>query len=158
MRRIRTRRQAVALLMLGLAACMAKGPRYAPSGLAPAVGTGIIYIYRPLGTVGTRGEPPFVSVNGKSRGRMRSGSYIAVTVPEGEVKVSVQQSLFMLVPTIPRSVTVTVVAGGYSYVRVDQVISGTDLSGGVTVNQSVEIEEVSPEVGQAELEKARKNL
>ena len=153
-----TRRQMLALLLPALAACTAQGARYAPTGIAPAAGNGIIYIYRPLGTVATRGEPPFVSVGGTSHGRMRSGSYIAVTVPEGEVKVAVQQSLFMLVPTIPRSVAVEVVAGGHSYVRVDQVISGTDLSNGVTVNQSVMIEEVSPEVGQAELEKARKNL
>jgi hypothetical protein len=53
---------------------------------------------------------------------------------------------------------VDVVAGGSSYVRVDQVISGADMSGGVTVSQSVVIEEVSPEVGQAELQQARENL
>ncbi len=153
-----TRRQVLALLLPAAGACTAQGPRYAPTGNAPAAGTGIIYIYRPLGTVATRGEPPFVSVGGQSRGRMRSGSYIAVEVPEGEVTVAVQQSLFMLVPTIPRSVSVDVVAGGSSYVRVDQVISGADMSNGITVSQSVEIEEVSPEVGRAELEKARKNL
>jgi len=158
MRGLWTRRQVLALPLPALCACTAQGARYAPTGNAPAAGSGIIYIYRPLGTVATRGEPPFVSVGGKSYGRMRSGSYIAVTVPEGEVTVAVQQSLFMLVPTIPRSVSVEVVAGGSSYVRVDQVINGADMSGGVTVSQSVEIEEVSPEVGQAELEKARKNL
>ena len=158
MTRLWTRRRVVALFPPALAACTAQGARYAPSGNAPAAGTGIIYIYRPLGTVATRGEPPFVSVGGTSHGRMRSGSYIAVEVPEGEVKVSVQQSLFMLVPTIPRSVTVDVVAGGSSYVRIDQVISGADMSNGVTVSQSVEIEEVSPETGRAELEMARKNL
>ena len=158
MRGLWTRRRALALSLPALAACTAQGPRYAPTGNAPAAGSGMIYIYRPLGTIATRGEPPFVAVGGKPRGRMRSGSYIAVTVPEGEVKVSVQQSLFMLVPTIPRSVMVDVVAGGSSYVRVDQVISGADMSGGVTVSQSVVIEEVSPEVGQAELQQARENL
>ncbi|MGQ0485963.1 MAG: hypothetical protein ACT4SY_11510 [Hyphomicrobiales bacterium] len=153
-----TRRRALALLLPALAACTAQGPRYAPTGNAPAADSGIIYVYRPLGTVATRGEPPFVAVGDKPQVRMRAGSYIAVTVPEGEVEVSVQQSLFLLVPTIPRSVTVTVVAGGRSYVRVDQVISGADMSSGVTVSQSVMIEEVSPEVGQAELEKARRNF
>ncbi len=153
-----TRRQMLTLLLPVLPACTAQGARYAPTGNAPAAGSGIIFVYRPLGTVTTRGEPPFVAVGDKPQVRMRAGSYIAVTVPEGEVEVSVQQSLFLLVPTIPRNVTVTVVAGGRSYVRVDQVISGADMSGGVTVNQSVAIEEVSSEVGQAELQQMRENL
>jgi hypothetical protein len=152
-----TRRGLLGLLAGSLTACTAEGPAYRPDSVEPTATTGVIYVYRPKGTVATRGESPFVTIGGKSYGQIKAGSYVAANVPEGEAKVMLQQSLFLLVPTIPRWVTVTVVAGGTSYVRVDQKISGADLSSGVTVNQSILIEEVSSEVGQAELAETRQN-
>ena len=152
-----TRRGMLGLLATGLTACTAEGPAYRPGGVEPTGNTGVIYVYRPLGTVATRGESPFLAIGGKSYGQIKAGSFIAAKVPEGEVKVMLQQSLFLLIPTIPRYVTVSVVAGGSSYVRVDQKISSADLSSGVTVNQSITIEEVSSEVGQAELAATREN-
>lgn len=152
-----TRRGMLGILAIGIAGCAAKGAAYNPSSLPNDGRNGTIYVYRPLGPVATRGEAPFVRIGGKPHGRMKPGSFIAVPVPEGEVKVTAQQSLFLMVPTIPRSVTVSVVAGASSYVRIDQRINDADVSGGVTVSQSVEIEEVSSEVGQAELESTRQN-
>ena len=105
----------------------------------------------------TRGEAPFLRVAGRSYGRMKAGSFRAISVPEGDVEVQVQQSLLMLVPTIPRSVTVTVVAGSKSYVRVNQIIDSASVGSGVAVSQSVSIEEVSSEVGQEELALTRQN-
>lgn len=147
----------IIVLLLGLSACTAQGARFAPSDIAAANNAGTIYVYRPLGTIGTRGESPFVSIGGKSYGTMKAGSFVAASVPVGEVKVTVQQSLFMLMPTIPRSVMVTVVPGSVSYVRVNQTIDSADASHGLTVMQSVQIEEVAPEVGQAELGQTRQN-
>ncbi|MDO8354010.1 MAG: hypothetical protein Q7T14_11155, partial [Aestuariivirga sp.] len=109
-------------MTLPLAGCAAEGARYTPNGLVGAINSGTIYVYRPLTELGRRGEDPFVSMAHKSYGRMRAGSFIAATFPEGEVDVTVQQSLLFLVPTIPKTVTVTVVRGSQSYVRVDQVI------------------------------------
>ena len=152
-----TRRRALAIVVSGLAACTAKGPRYVPGSITPTGEAGLIYVYRPLGTIATRGESPFVTVGRKSHGALKAGSFIAATVPEGDVVVTAQQSLFMLIPTIQKSVTVTVVAGATSYVRVDQKIVGTDFSKGVTVSQSIEIEEVSRAEGQAELAETRQN-
>ncbi len=152
-----TRRGVLGLVAMAAAGCTAKGAAYNPATVSADGRTGIIHVYRPLGTMATRGESPFVRIGGKSHGRMKAGSFIAVPMPEGDVKVTVQQSLFLLMPTIPRSVTVTVVAGGSSYVRLDQKIDGADVGGGVSVSQSVEIEEVSIEVGQAEIESTRQN-
>jgi predicted small lipoprotein YifL len=135
-----TRLGLLGLMAMSLSACTAKGPAYRPDSAEPTATTGVIYVYRPGGTVTTRGESPFVTIAGKSYGAIKAGSYIAANLPEGDVKVVVQQSMFLLVPTIPRWVTVTVVAGGTSYVRVDQKISGADFSGGVTVNQSITID------------------
>ena len=88
---------------------------------------------------------------------MRAGSFIAATFPEGDYVVTLQQSVLMIVPTIPRTVTVTVVRGSQSYVRVDQTIDSIGLSSGATVTQSISIEEVPFDVGQAELAKSRQN-
>ena len=130
-----------------------------PNGVVGAKNTGTIYVYRPLTQLGLRGEDPFVSMAHKSYGRMRAGSFIAATFPEGEVDVTVQQSLLFIVPTIPKTVTVTVVRGSQSYVRVDQVIDCDRTSPtGQPSAQSIEIEEMPFNVGQAELAQTRQNI
>ena len=153
-----TRRSVLQLLALPLAGCAAEGARYQPNGIVGAKNTGTIYVYRPLTDLGLRGEDPFVSMAHKSYGRMRAGSFIASTFPEGEVEVTVQQSVLFIVPTIPKTVTVTVVRGSQSYVRVDQTIESVDVTGGATVTQSIEIEEMPFNIGQAELAKTRQNI
>lgn len=144
-------------LALPLAGCAAVGEKYVPDNVAVTAGNGTIYVYRPLSEIGKRGEDPFVSIARKSYGRMRAGSFIAATFPEGDYVVTLQQSVLMIVPTIPRTITVTVVRGSQSYVRVDQTIDSIGLSGGATVTQSISIEEVPFDVGQAELAKSRQN-
>ena len=153
-----TRRSVLQLLTLPLVGCAAEGARYQPNGVVGAKNTGTIYVYRPLTELGLRGEDPFVSMAHKSYGRMRAGSFIAGTFPEGEVDVTLQQSVLFFVPTIPKTVTVTVVRGSQSYVRVDQTIDSVGVSGGATVMQSIEIEEVPFNIGQAELAKSRQNI
>ena len=153
-----TRRSVLQLLAVPLAGCAAEGARYQPNGIVGAKNTGTIYVYRPLTDLGLRGEHPFVSMAHKSYGRMRAGSFIAATFPEGEVEVTVQQSVLFIVPTIPKTVTVTVVRGSQSYVRVDQKIDSVDVTGGATVTQSIEIEEMPFNIGQAELAKTRQNI
>lgn len=149
--------QVAALLVL--TGCAAEGPRYQPAALEALKGQGIIYVYRPLLAVGRRGENPHVTVNGVSYGGMRPGSFIAANVPAGDIKVMVQQTMFMVLPTIPKSVEVTVVPGSNSYVRVNQAIDsvGGGAEGGVQVMQSISIEEVPFDVGQQELEATRQN-
>jgi hypothetical protein len=153
-----TRRSVLQLLALPLAGCAAEGARYQPNGIVGAKNTGTIYVYRPLTDLGLRGEDPFVSMAHKSYGRMRAGSFIAATFPEGEVEVTVQQSVLFIVPTIPKTVAVTVVRGSQSYVRVDQTIDSVDVTGGATVTQSIDIEEMPFNIGQAELAKTRQNI
>lgn len=158
-----TRRMFVFAAAVPLLGCTAQGARFM-SGSAPAessplkaANTGTIYIYRPLGTSVTRGESPFISVARKSYGKLRAGGFIRVDVPEGDVDVAVQQSVFVMVPTIPRIITVAVVAGTESYVRVDQKIDDTSFQDGVAVNQSIDIEEVPGDIGRAELAQTREN-
>ena len=153
-----TRRSVLQLLALPLVGCAAEGARYQPNEVVGAKNSGTIYVYRPLTDLGVRGEDPFVTMAHKSYGRMRAGSFIAATFPEGEVDVTVQQSLLFFVPTIPKTVTITVVRGSQSYVRVDQTIDSVSATGGATVMQSVEIEEVPFNIGQAELAKTRQNI
>lgn len=153
-----TRRSVLQLLTLPLAGCAAEGARYQPNSVVGAKNTGTIYVYRPLTELGVRGEDPFISMAHKSYGRMRAGSFIAGTFPEGEVDVMLQQSVFFFVPTIPKTVTITVVRGSQSYVRVDQVIDSVGASGGASVTQTIEIEEVPFNIGQAELAKTRQNI
>jgi hypothetical protein len=153
-----TRRSVLHLLTLPLVGCAAEGARYLPNGIVGAKNTGTIYVYRPLTQLGRRGEDHFVSMAHKSYGRMRAGSFIAGTFPEGEVDVTVQQSLLFLVPTIPKTVTVTVVRGSQSYVKVDQIIDGIGITEGASVTQSIEIEEMPFNVGQAELAQTRQNI
>ena len=129
-----------------------------PIALWAPTNSGTIYVYRPLTQLGRRGEDPFVSMAHKSYGRMRAGSFIAGTFPEGEVDVTVQQSLLFLVPTIPKTVTVTVVRGSQSYVKVDQIIDAIGVTEGASVTQSIEIEEMPFNVGQAELAQTRQNI
>jgi hypothetical protein len=153
-----TRRSVLQLMALPLVGCAAEGARYMPNGIVGAKNSGTIYVYRPLTQLGLRGEDPFVSMAHKSFGRMRAGSFIAGTFPEGEVDVTVQQSLLFVVPTIPKTVTVTVVRGSQSYVKVDQVIDGIGVTEGASVSQSIEIEEMPFNVGQAELAETRQNI
>jgi hypothetical protein len=153
-----TRRSVLQLLTLPLVGCAAEGARYVPNGIVGAKNTGTIYVYRPLTQLGLRGEDPFVSMAHKSYGRMRAGSFIAGTFPEGEVDVTVQQSLLFIVPTIPKTVTVTVVRGSQSYVKVDQIIEAIGVTEGASVAQSIEIEEMPFNVGQAELAQTRQNI
>ena len=153
-----TRRSVLQLLALPLVGCAAEGARYQPNEVVGAKNSGTIYVYRPLTDLGVRGEDPFVTMAHKSYGRMRAGSFIAATFPEGDVDVTVQQSLLFFVPTIPKTVTVTVVRGSQSYVRVDQKIDSVDVTSGATVMQSIEIEEVPFNIGQAELAKTRQNI
>jgi hypothetical protein len=153
-----TRRSVLQLLTLPLVGCAAEGARYVPNGIVGAKNTGTIYVYRPLTQLGLRGEDPFVSMAHKSYGRMRAGSFIAGTFPEGEVDVTVQQSLLFIVPTVPKTVTVTVVRGSQSYVKVDQIIDAIGVTEGASVSQSIEIEEMPFNVGQAELAQTRQNI
>ncbi len=120
-------------------------------------GHGTIYVYRPQLPLGKQGEEPFVSIERKSYGRLRPGGFVAGTFPEGEYSVTVQQSVFLLLPTIPKSVSVSVVRGSQSYVRVDQVIDSVGTTSGASVSQSITIEEVPYDIGQAELAKSRQN-
>jgi hypothetical protein len=153
-----TRRSVLHILALPLVGCAAEGARYHPNGIVGAKNTGTIYVYRPLTQLGQRGEDPFVTMAHKSYGRMRAGSFIAATFPEGEVDVTVQQSMLFLVPTIPKTVTVTVVRSSVSYVRVDQLIDTVGINDGAAISQSVEIEEVPYNIGQAELAQTRQNI
>jgi hypothetical protein len=153
-----TRRSLFQVLTLPLAGCAAEGARYLPNRLEGAINSGTIYVYRPLTQLGRRGEDPFVSMAHKSYGRMRAGSFIAATFPEGEVDVTVQQSVLFIVPTIPKTVTVTVVRGSQSYVKVDQIIDAIGVTEGASVTQSIEIEEMPFNVGQAELAQTRENI
>ena len=79
-----TRRSVLQVMTLPLVGCAAEGARYVPNSIEGAKNTGIIYVYRPLTQLGQRGEDPFVSMAHKSYGRMRAGSFVAGTFPEGE--------------------------------------------------------------------------
>lgn len=136
--------------LLALSACAADGPRYDPTR-APAPGReGLIYVYRPEGSLLGRGESPYVQVAGKGYGQLKAGGFIAVKLPEGEYQVTAMQTLFLVLPTIPKSVSVAVVPGSTSYVRVDQRIASVG-SGGAAATQEISVEEVNVETGQAEI-------
>jgi hypothetical protein len=144
--------------LVALASCTAQGARYNPTTVANPGSNGIIYVYRPKSeTLWERGEPPYIDINGKNYGQLKSGGMISVTLPEGEYRVTALQTLFLVVPTIPKSITVAVVPGSRSYVRVDQRITRLDAGGSFSATQETLIEEVSAEVGQAELAKTRAN-
>jgi hypothetical protein len=144
-------------LALPLAGCAADGALYQPDSVSVSKGMGTIYVYRPQLEIGKQGEEPFVVINRKSYGRMRTGSYVAGTFPEGDYNVTVQQSIFLLIPTIPKTISVTVVRGSMTYVRVDQTIDTIGMAGDASVSQSTSIEEVPFEIGQTELAKTRLN-
>ena len=74
MRQTTSRRGALGFLLAWAAGCTAKGPAYQPANIVPTSSTGVIYVYRPARTVATRGESPFVSINGKSYGAMKAGA------------------------------------------------------------------------------------
>jgi hypothetical protein len=88
---------------------------------------------------------------------LKAGGYIRAALPEGEHKVTVMQTLFLVVPTIPKSVTVAVVPASRSYVKVDQRITSFGQHGTISATQETMIEEVDPATGQSELQKSRAN-
>jgi hypothetical protein len=90
--------------------------------------------------------------------RLKAGGYVSVPVPAGEYNVTARQTLFLIVPTIPKTITVAVAPGSHSYVRVDQRIVDVDRDGGWRAMQEVFIEEVDEETGRAEIASARANL
>lgn len=147
----------VVLAFLILAGCAAEGEKYDPVRAEAPGKSGVIYIYRPKGSLWGRGESPHIHINNKSFGQLKAGGYIRAVLPEGEYDVTVLQTLFMIIPTIPKSVTVAVVPGSRSYVRVDQMITSIGKQGMVSATEETVIEEVTGAVGQAELRQTRAN-
>jgi hypothetical protein len=148
---------AFVLIGVGLAACTAEGRRYSAADSRAAAGMGVVYVYRPEGELLRRGEPPYVTISGKSYGRLKPGSFVRAALPEGEHDVVVQQTVLLLLPTIPKTVTVAVVPGSRSYVRVDQRITDIGTAGSASVMQETSIEEVDPETAQSELAQLHEN-
>jgi hypothetical protein len=142
--------------MAFMAGCAAEGPEF--QAMKPTIGgQGMIYVYRPKTPIGTRGEDPYIEIAGKDMGRLKSGGNVGLAVPAGEHDVTIRQNL-LFIPTIPRTITVAVAAGGSAYVRADQRITELDASdGGARAMQAVFIEEVSLEQGQEEIGKTRGN-
>lgn len=146
---------AAAMLALILAACTADGPGFQPLAQRPA-GQGIVYVYRPQGETIGRGETPYVEIAGEMIGMLKAGGYVSRTLPPGEHKVTVRQSM-LFVPTIWDNVTVAVAPGSVSYVRIDQRVTKVGTAGFFSAMQKVSIEEVSAETGQAEIADTRQN-
>jgi hypothetical protein len=145
---------AAALLLAG---CAAEGARFERQAAAPLTSEdGVIYVYRPLTSVLGRGEDPYVTIAGERMGRLRAGGYFKKIVPIGEHRVTVQQSVLFL-PTWPESVDVAVASGAGTYVKVDQRVTGVDISDGATATQEVFIEEVPGYTGQNEILAMREN-
>jgi hypothetical protein len=140
-----------------LSGCAAEGERYNPAELPPPGRSGIIYVYRPADNILQRGEAPYITIAGKSYGQLKAGGYIRAVLPEGDYQVTALQTALLIVPTIPRSVSVAVVPGSRSFVRVEQRISSIGGSGAMSATQEIGIEEVDPDTGQAEIARTRLN-
>lgn len=145
----------IAMLGLLTGACTASGPAFQPLSDRPA-GQGIVYVYRPEGAAIGRGETPYIEIAGKMMGQLNAGGYVARTLPPGEHKVTVRQTV-LFVPTIWDSVTVAVAPGSISYVRIDQRVTRIGNAGFFSAMQQVSIEEVPAETGQREIAETRKN-
>jgi hypothetical protein len=145
-----------AAIALALAACAAEGPRFESASLSSSE-VGVIYVYRPLESVIGRGEDPYVSIAGEHMGRLKAGGYVKKVVPIGEHAVTVRQTV-LFIPTWPETVEVAVASGGSAYVKVDQRITSIGGENGAAATQQVFIEEVSFDVGQADISKARENM
>lgn len=145
----------IAMLSMLLAACTADGPGFEPLAQRPA-GQGIVYVYRPKGETIGRGETPYVEIADESMIMLKAGGYVSRTLPPGEHKITVRQSL-LFVPTIWDSVTIAVAPGSVSYVRVDQRVTKVGTAGFFSAMQKVSIEEVPAETGQAEIADTRLN-
>ena len=137
--------------------CAAEGEPYNPAELASPGRSGIIYVYRIADNIFQRGEAPYINIAGKSYGQLKPGGYIRVVLPEGEYQVTALQTVLLVVPTIPRSVSVAVVPGSQSFVRVEQRIASIGENGAASASQEIAIEEVTPETGQAEIAGTRQN-
>lgn len=146
---------AIMVLALFATGCAASGPAFEPFTRRPA-GEGILYVYRPAGSTIGRGETPYVEVDSTSRGMLKAGGYISMTLSPGEHDVTVRQSM-LFVPTIWHTVTVAVAPGSVSYIRVDQRVTKIGTSGTFSAMQHISIEEVSAEEGQKEIEQTRQN-
>lgn len=147
---------ALAVPALVLAGCVAQGPKYQSASVIPARGEAVIYVYRPKGNWVVRGENPYVQIGDDGLGQLRSGGYVSKTVPAGEHKVIVRQSLLMM-PVWSDSVEVTVAEGGSAYVKVDQRYTQFGAESGVSARQQIFIEEVDSLTGQAEIAETRRN-
>lgn len=145
------------LLLVAVGGCAAEGRRYNATQVASLPGTGIIYVYRPKGSIMSRGESPYVIIDGKSYGQLKPGGFIRAQLAEGEYNVTVQQTLLLFLPTIPKTINVAVIPGSRSYVRVDQKISGVGEVATASVMQETQIEEVEPDLGQSEMIQMREN-
>jgi hypothetical protein len=150
-------RRLILLSLLAASGCTAEGERYNPTKASAPGSEGVIYVYRPVDTFLNRGESPFIQIDGRGYGLLKAGGYMRAVLPEGEHRVTIRQTIFLIIPTIPKSVTVAVVPGSRSYVKVDQRITGFGLHGGATATQETSIEEVSVETGQAEIAGMRAN-
>ena len=144
-----------AMLAVFLASCAADGPQYRPTAERKR-GEGLVYVYRPEGKTIGRGENPYVEVAGKSLGWLKPGGYVSMSLPPGEHKVTVRQTM-LFIPTIWDTVDIAVAAGSVSYVRVDQRVTKVGTAGTFSAMQQVFIEEVTPEEGQAEIAETRQN-
>lgn len=152
-----TRRSLLALTAAGLlAGCAATGNEWQPAtNMQP--GHGMVYVYRPLGDFLGRGEAPYVQIGTGLPRQLRAGGYVAFEVPQGIHTVRAFQNM-LFVPTIPFFIEVEVSEGRSSYIRLDQRISKLGGgNGGVRAMQKVEIEEVPPDVGAAEIAETRAN-
>lgn len=143
------------MLAVLLAACAADGPGFRPLAQRPA-GEGIVYVYRPQGQTIGRGETPYVEIGDESMGMLKAGGYVTRTLPPGEHKITIRQSM-LFVPTIWDSVTIAVAPGSVSYVRIDQRVTKVGTAGFFSAMQNVSIEEVPAETGQAEIAETRQN-
>ena len=151
-----TRRTLLALTIALLTGCAAQGDAFAPIP-NPADGNGVIYVYRPLGKVLGRGEDPYVQLGTGLPRRLRAGGYIAFEVPEGIHTVRAFQNL-LFVPTIPYFTEVEVSASRATFLRLDQQVTKLGSGeGGVRAMQQVQMEEVDPATGEAEISETRAN-
>ena len=82
------------VLVLGLAGCVAVGPRFQPEA-PPSNDSALIYVYRASTFIGIANpDVPFLKLNGDVVGRMRIGGYIPLKVKAGRHALTTTESLF----------------------------------------------------------------